>query len=128
MHIRPKKCYVSFPQQKITELMDAPVNINIPAHTVGRGQNPYMDRCMNCNTPRTDSIDGDEGLELLGEYEYILSTLKPLLRFHTFPLTEPLAVINIFCASQYTGNHYCFPISSILRANRQLTQLRQLGG
>jgi len=52
-------------EQKITELMDAPVNINIPAHTVGRGQNPYMDRCMNCNTPRTDSIDGDEGLELL---------------------------------------------------------------
>uniref|UniRef100_A0A0B7A9E4 FAM193 C-terminal domain-containing protein n=1 Tax=Arion vulgaris TaxID=1028688 RepID=A0A0B7A9E4_9EUPU len=51
--------------ERITELMDAPVDFDIPAHAISRGPNPYLDRCMYCNSPRTASQDNDEGLELL---------------------------------------------------------------
>ncbi|XP_059163345.1 protein FAM193A-like isoform X3 [Physella acuta] len=50
---------------RITELMDAPVDLDIPVHAISRGPNPYLDRCMYCNTPRTTSQDEDDGLELL---------------------------------------------------------------
>lgn len=46
--------------------MDAPVDLDIPVHAISRGPNPYLDRCMYCNTPRTTSQDEDDGLELLG--------------------------------------------------------------
>ncbi|XP_005091367.1 protein FAM193A isoform X2 [Aplysia californica] len=51
--------------EKITELMDAPVDLDIPAHAISQGQNPYVDHCMYCSAPRTDSQEGDEGLEYL---------------------------------------------------------------
>ncbi|BFY98299.1 hypothetical protein BsWGS_01340 [Bradybaena similaris] len=51
--------------ERITELMDAPLDLDIPAHAISRGPNPYLDRCMYCNSPRTNSLDGDDGLELL---------------------------------------------------------------
>ncbi|KAK0070404.1 protein FAM193A-like isoform X2 [Biomphalaria pfeifferi] len=50
---------------RITELMDAPIDLDMPAHSISRGPNPYLERCMYCNTPRTPSQDGEECLELI---------------------------------------------------------------
>ena len=81
--------------------MDAPVDIDIPTHALSRGQNPYLDHCMYCSTPRTDSQDGDEGLELLGMYtllffitayfscRQIRETLYSMHRYETYMCPSP---------------------------------------
>ena len=61
--------------QRITELMDAPVDLDIAAHAISRGPNPYLsdrylsDRCVHCSAIRPDTVEGDEGLELLGNFK-----------------------------------------------------------
>lgn len=42
-------------------------DLDIPTHAI-KGPNPYLDRCINCNTPRTEAHEGDDGIEFLGRF------------------------------------------------------------
>ncbi|BFZ01412.1 hypothetical protein BsWGS_04451 [Bradybaena similaris] len=51
--------------ERITELMDAPAELDIPPHSISRGPNPYLDRCIYCNSPRGEFQEYEKGIELI---------------------------------------------------------------
>ncbi|GFO13392.1 protein fam193a-like [Plakobranchus ocellatus] len=75
--------------EKITELMDAPIDLDIAAHAISRGPNPYLDRCVHCSALRPDTQEGDEGLELLDlqlDGNTVISNLENNQPFSSFKL------------------------------------------
>ncbi|RUS77824.1 hypothetical protein EGW08_014417 [Elysia chlorotica] len=75
--------------ERITELMDAPLDLDIAAHAISRGPNPYLDRCVHCSALRPDTQEEDEGLELLDlqlDGNTVISNLENNQAFSSFKL------------------------------------------
>lgn len=75
--------------ERITELMDAPVDLDLDGHPISRGPNPFLDRCVHCSSLRLDSQEGDEGFEYLDlqlDGNAMISTLENSQPFSSFKL------------------------------------------
>ncbi|GFR68773.1 hypothetical protein ElyMa_003742000 [Elysia marginata] len=97
--------------------MDAPVDLDIDAHPISRGRNPFLDRCVHCSAPRLDSQEEDEGFEYLDlqlDGNAMISSLENSQPFSSIntaaaaTILPLLACCRYFCYSYQYNSSYSY--------------------